>query len=57
MLGWVASAENISPENSASAARIVFEENVRFLHRRNGNRIVVDLEKVSDRPNKRKKKN
>lgn len=57
MVGWVSSAESIIVENSASAARIVFEENVRFLHRRNGNRIVVDLEKVSDRPKKRKKKN
>lgn len=57
MVGWVASTENITAENSPSAARIVFEENIRFLHRRNGNRIVVDLEKVSDRPKKRKKKN
>jgi len=56
MLGWVASTENVSPEDSPSAAHIVFEENVRFLHRRNGNRIVVDLEKVSNRPKKRKKK-
>ncbi len=51
MTGWVESTEN-----TGQAARILFAENIRFEHRRNGNRIVVDLEKLAGKPKRRKKK-